>query len=263
MVRKTKKGLEKILKIASAGVLALTSSLYGGVVVKSHPVQNKWRIGETYRLDILGNTTMLDVADRQINSANWWVSIPDYVTFQSSTLPDPINNPSQNTEDFFYNLLMNSPFNFIDNTVEGGGSAGWTQRLKQNSRVVQNVEGPSNVIDKSFGNYDFSVNNDAPIGTQSNFLMSGWIIGDTQGTQYRLTNGNLSMENHQFTYAPRRGDANGDNVIDTTDVQVFTDVLLGNDTDANHVYWADINDDGVTDGRDIQPFVDSYMANGQ
>lgn len=53
----------------------------------------------------------------------------------------------------------------------------------------------------------------------------------------------------------RRGDVNGDGVVDLADVNVLAAVLLGVDTVPDHVRRADLNADNVADGFDIQPFV--------
>ena len=60
---------------------------------------------------------------------------------------------------------------------------------------------------------------------------------------------------------PRKGDVNGDGVVDTN-------VLLGTDTDPAHkeyAVWSGRNLDGQidVDGRDIQGFVQNYIVNGQ
>ena len=54
---------------------------------------------------------------------------------------------------------------------------------------------------------------------------------------------------------PPPGDINGDGVVDLNDLPVFVAVLLGNDTDLNHIAASDMNNDGAADGLDTQPFV--------
>jgi|CXWL01.1.fsa_nt_gi hypothetical protein len=49
------------------------------------------------------------------------------------------------------------------------------------------------------------------------------------------------------------GDIYGD--LDSTDVQMFVTVLLGQDSTASHIARADLNHDSAADGRDVQPFV--------
>lgn len=260
----TGKGLERAILIgAGLSSLFVPAIAYSDAIVKSYPVQQKWRIGETYGLDILANTTEPDVMATQFQGGQAMLAVPDYVSFQNSWLPDPTYNPSQEQTDFFYDFFMNPSFNQADDTLSSGGPAGWSQILSGNVRVVQNQEGPSNVSDGKMWQYSFTINSDAPIGISSNFLMAGVELGDTNSNPYKLSMGNLQIENNQFTYTPRRGDVNGDYLIDAIDVQTFTDVLLGNDTDTNHVSWADTDDNGTTDATDIQPFVDAYIANGQ
>jgi len=51
-----------------------------------------------------------------------------------------------------------------------------------------------------------------------------------------------------------RGDLNGDGYIDGDDIQVFENVLLGNDTDPNHICAADFDGDDVVDMADVPEF---------
>ena len=55
--------------------------------------------------------------------------------------------------------------------------------------------------------------------------------------------------------AAGRGDVDSNGVIDLTDLSVFVDVLLGQDTNVLHIEAADVSCDGTVDGLDIQPFV--------
>jgi len=65
-----------------------------------------------------------------------------------------------------------------------------------------------------------------------------------------IANATLSL-----TVLPRRGDMNGDGVVNSADLTIFVNVLLGIETNPTYVQRADINGDGIADGRDIQPFV--------
>ncbi len=51
------------------------------------------------------------------------------------------------------------------------------------------------------------------------------------------------------------GDINGDGITDTNDIPVFTAVLIGVDTDLNHMAAADMNADGAPNGGDMQLFL--------
>lgn len=51
------------------------------------------------------------------------------------------------------------------------------------------------------------------------------------------------------------GDIDGDGDVDSFDCDLFVAVLLGIDTDSDHVTRADLNGDGAADGADCQPFV--------
>ncbi len=52
-----------------------------------------------------------------------------------------------------------------------------------------------------------------------------------------------------------RGDVDGNGTLDSSDVAVFVDVLLGIDTDGAHIARADLNCDSAADGRDVQALI--------
>lgn len=77
-----------------------------------------------------------------------------------------------------------------------------------------------------------------------------WPGGDTR----TLTN--IAANQTYPLYPPDRlGDADGDGDIDAADTGVFVDVLLGADTDIDHIAVNDMNGDGRNDGEDVNPFV--------
>ncbi len=55
------------------------------------------------------------------------------------------------------------------------------------------------------------------------------------------------------------GDVNDDGEIDPADISPFIDVLLGTDTDPEHILRSDLNCDSAANGLDIQPFVDLLL----
>lgn len=58
--------------------------------------------------------------------------------------------------------------------------------------------------------------------------------------------------------APPSPDIDGSGQADSSDVSVFTNVLMGTDIHPVHVQLADVNCSGQCDGRDIQAFVDLF-----
>ncbi len=56
------------------------------------------------------------------------------------------------------------------------------------------------------------------------------------------------------------GDANCDGTVDTNDLPVFVQVLIGTDTDPCHTSAADMTGDGSSDGEDVQLFVGALVG---
>jgi uncharacterized Ntn-hydrolase superfamily protein len=101
--------------VIALAVGGLAKTVDSNVIVRSVPEQETVVAdGETeYRADVRIDTTQ--EPGKKITNGSWQVYLPDEVTFTRSQLPDPNNNPSQNSDDFFYNILMNSSFNKVDN----------------------------------------------------------------------------------------------------------------------------------------------------
>ena len=59
-----------------------------------------------------------------------------------------------------------------------------------------------------------------------------------------------------------RCDFDRDGNIGEPELQMFVSVLLGDDTDPNHVAAADMNGDTAANGTDIAPFVSCVIAHG-
>ncbi|MCG8407015.1 MAG: putative Ig domain-containing protein [Phycisphaerales bacterium] len=55
-------------------------------------------------------------------------------------------------------------------------------------------------------------------------------------------------------------DVDGDTDLDLDDLDVFANVLIGIDSDPNHVSAADMDGSGLADGDDIQSFLDCFLA---
>lgn len=63
-----------------------------------------------------------------------------------------------------------------------------------------------------------------------------------------------------LSFVPAAGDINGDGLIDLLDVDIFVEVLLGNDTDPVHQTRSNLNGDSDANGADTQNFVDAYLG---
>jgi len=259
--------IDKIKKIGVAGAVGLASLLATGekadanVIIKSVPAETEWVAdGETeYRLDVYGDTTAPDVYDKQIESAGWDVKFPtglfDYLTITRAELPDPVNNPSENPEDFFYGFYMFSTYNFVASHplypgeifIHDGDELG-------NSRIVAAREGPTNVSNGLLGSYWFVVSQDAPLG-EHNFTLNNVRFYDTDENSegYKLSNHNLTIQNIPFTIvAPPslEGDANGDGKVNILDL-IYVRNRLGQDPESGDNSTADANNDGKINVLDL------------
>jgi hypothetical protein len=59
---------------------------------------------------------------------------------------------------------------------------------------------------------------------------------------------------------PAPGDLDADGDVDAADISVFVAVLLGLDTDPQHMTGADLDLSGVADGQDVEPFVNALLG---
>ncbi len=59
---------------------------------------------------------------------------------------------------------------------------------------------------------------------------------------------------------PAQGDFNEDGQITSVDLQTFIAVVLGTDTNAQHIQRADMNQDTLANGRDVQGFVSALLG---
>ncbi|MFQ5428701.1 MAG: CRTAC1 family protein [Phycisphaerae bacterium] len=82
-----------------------------------------------------------------------------------------------------------------------------------------------------------------------------WPSGTTTRT---LTN--VPVNQTLPVYPPERlGDSDGNGVVDLSDVDDFVAVLLGSDTDPDHVALSDMNGDSSADGGDLSAFVQQLL----
>ncbi|MBK8268776.1 MAG: hypothetical protein IPK83_10930 [Planctomycetes bacterium] len=57
------------------------------------------------------------------------------------------------------------------------------------------------------------------------------------------------------------GDIDGDGDVDSTDQVLFTGVLIGNNTDPDHVLRSDLSGDGIANGLDVSLMVQAILSN--
>lgn len=170
------------------GVIGNANAEFIGI--KTQPEQYQWIAdGLTeYRMDVRADST--DIPAKIIRSAEWDVVVPSYFIVTKASLPD-VNNPSQNINDFFYNVLMNSGFNRVDSTISG-------DELNDNARLRSS----GGAVNKNYeqgllGSYWFTVNTDAPLG-QTSFGLNDVYFYDTDSEKYSSYNGKVQVSNEAF-----------------------------------------------------------------
>jgi hypothetical protein len=116
-----------------------------------------------------------------IRSANWDVTVPtNTVVFVSGSLPT--------TNDFFAGITMNPAFNFVDNAIAGN-------LLGDNDRTSSSsLTGISNRVG-FLGEYAFTT---TQLRSNRLFTLSAVFFYDTTGTQYALSQNNLTINQNRF-----------------------------------------------------------------
>ncbi len=106
----------------------------------------------------------------------------------------------------------------------------------------------------------------ATTGTSVAFTPAFGLYGRTRILEYEPANSNVTGDISSTAVikviqpcSPVVGDVNLDGGVDWADIAAAVAVLLGQDTDPDHVAAADANCDGVADGRDIQPLTDLLL----
>ena len=106
--------------------------------------------------------------------------------------------------------------------------------------------------------------NGSEVETDANGSVTLTFAGDAPGPGLiKATIPGTELTTYSFfevVAAPLLGDIDGDGDIDGNDTNLFIAVLLGTDTDPNHVTASDCNGDGAPDGKDIQAFVGSLAG---
>jgi M6 family metalloprotease-like protein len=69
----------------------------------------------------------------------------------------------------------------------------------------------------------------------------------------------FDVSNAAFAITSISGDLDGDQDVDVGDAAILSNVLMGTDTDPNHLLQADVNDDGDVNGLDVQSFIDAML----
>jgi len=246
-LNKNAKGLKKKIAIGTASLAMMT-----GLADNSFADINIWTSvpaevvadGQTeYRMDVYADTTEPDIANTQIESAEWDVIVPEGIDITGAELPDT-NNPSQNPNDFYYNFFMFAPYNAVDSTMDS------KRKLTFNVRMVDKNEGPTSKTG-ILGSYYFTVN-EGETGTK-NFELDRVCFGDTNFPEpnsfhyYKDYPAIWGVQAHNEEFTIKRpaleGDANGDCVVNILDLIKIRN-LLGADVESGDNSKADVNKDG-------------------
>lgn len=261
------------------GLMALLTAVaakkgLADVVVKTqvtdgtNPITELVADGETiYTLEVKANT--MQHPGTNFISSDFNITLPDYVTVTGAELPDPnapASGPSTNPDDFYYpqgdfDGIMNASFNHVSPgpyPFVGPGN------LTSNYRLIANgPEGPTNCDDKLLGRYFFKVNADTIPGV-GNFDINDCQFTDNAFTTYDTpdigSGQGVTVQNQVYgVVAPEVfGDVDGDGSLTPNDIYTFTKILLGEETNPDMMYRADLNGDGLNDGRDTQYLVNAF-----
>ncbi len=131
----------------------------------------------------------------QFWSTEWELALPsgiyNQMTLTQAILPDT-NNPSQNPDDFFYDLLMDPFENYVDSTVDSG-------LLTDNVRVTDFLEDGAQNVYGLGGSYAFTI--DSSVTGTYNFTLGAVTFESFTGT-WDVNNENLSTQDNSFTIVP-------------------------------------------------------------
>lgn len=261
-----------IAKGLALGLAFVTSSqAIADVYIRTIPPAVMIADGQTeYKIDVLADTTEHPSVQFSIWEGKLWV--PAGLDFVRVEHPDPINNPSQNANDFFYGWQMfNNPgelFNSLYAPTEATGNSTWPLRTPLNIRNTNTpCQGPIDNSHRLVGSWVFTANPNAVYRTNVKFsstedkLRGGCVDYNVLGCPSGAC---LRRQHGTFSIIPP-GDMNMDTLIDENDVQPFVDAMLDPVTyqaqrDANMIGSGDMNLDGQLNGKDIPGFVQKVLG---
>jgi hypothetical protein len=153
----------------------------------------------------------------------------------------------------------------VTHVVVGVPDGGEQWELGQTLGIQWSSSGAGTTVDTELsrnggGTWELLFDNTANDGAEN------WTVSGSVSTNclIRITDSYNSppptdVSNAPFVITSISGDLDGDQDVDMNDAAIFSGVLLGTDTDPNHMVAADVNDDGNVDGLDIQPFLDEIL----
>ena len=248
--------------VGLTGILA-PKNAQSDIVVRTCPPAQTWVAdGHTeYRLDVIADS--IQHPTYEIVSSEWDVVLPSpYFTCTRAEVPDNVNNPSQDPNDFFYSFMMQDPpggfFNQVSPDFSHGGGESWNNRLTADGGAT----GPANRIG-TLGHYWFTVSPDTPAGQYSFNLNGVTVVDSTMTHVYRSpeNGGGVTVSNQPIRVTPPcYGDLNCDGRVTFADIDPFVEALSGESAwNQNHPAcpWlnADCNGSGTVTFADIDPFV--------
>jgi len=217
---------KKFRDYAFAGAIAGLGTLgsYNDVNAQSIQIESKPNRtivgpGQQFTLEVRADS--MGMPGVMLRDVNWIVSVPgepDDVQITSGYLPSLIN-PSPNTDDFFYNILMKpSSFNKVGSTITGGEILGNIRRVNQLNLGVSDREF------KLLGSYDFNVNPNIFDGVTEpyltrNFDLHSVAFGDIDFNEYNSPDAGTGVDVYNIPFKIARfGDANLNGEVSIGDV---------------------------------------------
>ena len=167
--------------------------------IETLPSVTNWRRdGLTpYTIEVKFDSTQFST--KIVNEVDWKLTIPSgvssYLVPVSANLPDSINNPSQNSQDAFYNILC-KPIGGISNVVKSFVSGVSSNNVRASNTSL------TGFTNKDFahgllGLYTLTVSSTASLGNYTPTL-SSVLAYDSAGVSYKLTSSNLTITNNSF-----------------------------------------------------------------
>jgi len=200
------KGLKALLAGTSAVASFTVQDARANIVTETYTTATTLVADGQTEYEVIVATDSTQHPSDQIVSSAWDVVVPPFITIISAELPDNLNNPSQEPNDYFFNYSMDSnpgdTWNRVDSSIDSSGE------LTENVRITAlGSGGPSNRVGE-LGRYRFTVNTNAPLG-EASFDLNEVRYYNSDFFQYKSPQAGVTIVNHPFNVISKQQDFNG------------------------------------------------------